>query len=72
MGMRSGAMCQQTTSGHTPSGYSGDSFALVNRVPVELIITHEEWRSQSYMWYLDSFVQQSELVSRVIGKACMS
>ncbi len=66
-------------AGHNPSGYSGHSFrrggtsfALASRVPGELIMTHGDWRSQSYLSYLDSSVQQRALVSRIMAKACIS
>ena len=65
-------------AGHNPSRYSGHSFrrggasfALASGVPGELIKTHGDWRSQAYLRYLDSSVQQRELVSRMMARACI-
>ncbi len=61
-------------AGHNLSGYSGHSFQRggASGVPGELIMTHGDWRSQSYLRYLDSSVQQRALVSRIMAKACIS
>ncbi len=66
-------------AGHNLTGYSGHSFwrggasfTLASGVPGELIMTHGDWRSQSYLRDLDISVQQRALVSGIMAKVCIS
>ena len=61
-------------AGHNPRGYSGHSFrrggasfALSCGVPGELIRTHGDWKSQCYLRYLDSSVQDRARVSQMMA-----
>ena len=65
-------------AGHNPGGFSGHSFrrsgasfTLASGVPGELIMMHRDWRSQSYLRYIDSSVQQRSIVAKMMANACV-